>query len=101
LEGKQSIEKSNNKEILDKYPISIFIITSFRDNDMVYEFLEKNNFFQHANLSVCFQQDLTVIDNHGKMFLKNKTSILKCPTGTGGIFSTMQKYNLSKDFYLK
>lgn len=63
---------------------------------MVYEFLEDNDFFQHENMSVCFQQDLTVVDNNGKMIMKDKTSILKCPTGTGGIFSTMQKYNLSE-----
>jgi UDP-N-acetylglucosamine pyrophosphorylase len=68
---------------------------------MIYNFLEENYFFQHANLSICFQQDLTVIDNYGKMILKNKTSILKCPTGTGGIFSTMQKYKLSKNLFKK
>jgi UDP-N-acetylglucosamine pyrophosphorylase len=88
---------------MERFPISIFIITSYRDNDAVYNFLESKNFFQHENLSVCYQQDLTVIDNFGKMILKDKTSILKCPTGSGGIFTTMQKYNLGIIiiFYLK
>lgn len=84
-----------NKEIQSQFPISIFIITSFRDNDWVYDFLEQKDFFQHENMSVCFQQDLTVIDEDGKMILKDATSILKSPMGTGGIFPTMQKYNLS------
>ena len=91
------MKKSNNPDILERFPISIFIITSHRDNDTVYNFLESKNFFQHENLSVCYQEDLTVIDNFGKMKMKDKTSILKCPTGTGGIFSTMQKYKLSRE----
>ena len=71
-------------------------MTSHRDNDTVYNFLEEKNFFNYENLSVCFQNDLTVIDNKGKLILKDKVSILKCPNGSGGIFNTMQKYNLSK-----
>lgn len=86
---------------MERYPISIFIVTSYRDNDTVYNFLESKNFFQHENLSICYQNDLTVIDNFGKMILKDKMSILKCPTGTGGIFSTMQKYNLRKFIFIE
>jgi UDP-N-acetylglucosamine pyrophosphorylase len=83
-----------DKGFYQKYFISIFIITSHRDNGNVYEFLENNKFFYFENLNVCFQNDLTVIDSKGKIIKKDKTSILKCPNGTGGVFQTFHQYRL-------
>ena len=82
------------------YPISVFIVTSYRDHNIVYDFIESKKFFNYENLNVCFQQDLTVIDEDGKLIMKDKTSIIKCPNGTGGIFNTMQTYNLSNHLYI-
>ena len=84
---------------MPEYPISIFVITSHRDNKQVNKFLNEEHFFFYQNLYVCFQNDLTVIDNRGKMILKDKTSVLKCPNGTGGVFKTILKYNLGKIDY--
>lgn len=50
----------------------------------------------YNNLNACFQNDLAILDNRGKMVLKDRTSVLKCPNGTGGVFKTIPKYDLSK-----
>jgi putative uridylyltransferase len=81
---------------MPEYPISIFIVTSYRDYDQVNNFLEKKNNFFYDNLYVCHQNDLAVVDQRGKMVFKDKTSVVKCPNGSGGVFKTILKYNLSK-----
>ena len=79
---------------MPEYPISIFIVTSFRDYDRVNKYLDtKNNFF-YDNLYVCHQNDLAVVDKRGKMLLKDRVSVLKCPNGSGGVFKTILKYDL-------
>lgn len=78
------------------YPISIFVITSYRDNEVVHDYLNKHNFFMYNNLNACFQNDLAIIDEEGKMVLKDKTSVLKCPNGSGGVFKTILNYDLGR-----
>ena len=78
------------------YPISIFVITSSRDEPVIIKFLKTNNFYHYENLSVCFQDDLAIINRKGKVVLKDKKSVLKNPNGTGGVFKTMMKYGLGK-----
>lgn len=89
-------KSSSKMSDTEMYPISVFVVTSHRDNDKVYDYIEQNKFFGIENLQICYQQDLTVIDNQGKLIRKDRVSILKCPNGTGGIFNTMNNYNLSK-----
>jgi UDP-N-acetylglucosamine pyrophosphorylase len=62
----------------------------------VISFLKKKNFFEMNNLCVCFQDDLAIVNKKGKIVLKDETSILKCPNGSGGVFKTILKYELSK-----
>ena len=95
---KNLIKKTENGA--SNFPISIYVITSHRDNEMVQEYLERNNFFYYNNLNACFQNDLAIIDSSGKMALKNKTSVLKCPNGSGGVFKTILKYDLGKNLLL-
>lgn len=93
------LEQKENDSAL-KYPISIYIITSSKDEQAIITYLKQKKFYEYTNLSVCFQDDLAILDKRGKLILENKTSILKAPNGSGGVFKTILKYGLSKLRYL-
>jgi hypothetical protein len=72
------------------------VITSSKDEQVMLRHLRSKRFYGMNNLYACFQEDLAVINKKGKVVLKDNTSILKCQNGSGGVFKTFLKYELSK-----
>ena len=72
-------------------------MASRRDKKTIIDFLKSKRFYDYTNLSVCFQDDLAIISKKGKVILKDKTSLLKSPNGSGGVFKTILRYSLRKN----
>ncbi len=77
----------------EKYGIKIFwyIMTSETNNDETIKFFEDNNFFGYDKTHVIFfkQGELPLLDENGKVVLKDKNKIYMAPDGNGGIFKAL------------
>lgn len=64
---------------------------------MVLKHLKAKDFYRYENLCFCVQDDFAVLDQAGKVMLRDRSSILKSPEGSGGVFKTFLKYDLGRD----
>lgn len=77
----------------EKYGITIFwyIMTSEINNDETIKFFEDNDFFGYDKTHIIFfkQGELPLLDETGKVVLKDKDKIFMAPDGNGGIFKAL------------
>ena len=81
------------KEAKEKYGVYIswYIMTSEQNNDETVAFFEKNNYFGYDKNYIKFfkQGELPLLDENGKVILKEKDEIFMAPDGNGGIFRAL------------
>ena len=81
------------KEAKEKYGVHIkwYIMTSEQNNDETVAFFEKNNYFGYDENYIKFfkQGELPLLDENGKVILKEKDEIFMAPDGNGGIFRAL------------
>lgn len=77
-------------------PVStpVYIMTSEKENELVYTYLEKLGFLGFSNLFVFPQRDLPAFNNHGMICLKEEHSVHLFPNGSGGLFNCIQSFDL-------
>lgn len=77
----------------EKYGVLVYwyIMTSETNNDATIKFFEDNNFFGYDKEHIIFfkQGELPLLDEKGKVVLKNKNEIFMAPDGNGGIFKAL------------
>lgn len=71
--------------------INWYIMTSEQNNDETIAFFEKNNYFGYDKNYIKFfkQGELPLLDENGKIILKEKNEIFMVPDGNGGIFRAL------------
>lgn len=71
--------------------INWYIMTSEQNNDETIAFFEKNNYFGYDKDYIKFfkQGELPLLDENGKIILKEKNEIFMAPDGNGGIFRAL------------
>jgi UDP-N-acetylglucosamine pyrophosphorylase len=72
----------------------VYIMTSEKENDVVYSYLEKLGFLGFSNLFVFPQRDLPAFSNQGLICLKDVHAVHLFPNGSGGLFNCIQSYDL-------
>ena len=81
------------KEAKEKYGVHIkwYIMTSEQNNDETVAFFEKNNYFGYDKNYIKFfkQGELPLLDENGRVILKEKDEIFMAPDGNGGIFRAL------------
>ena len=84
-----------------KYKISIpwYIMTSTDNYFDTITFFEKNNFFNYDRSNIIFftQENMPIIDIHGKLVLSEIYKINMASNGNGNLFSSLKRANLIKD----
>lgn len=68
-----------------------YIMTSKQNNDTIIKFFEDNNYFEYDKEHIIFfmQGELPLVDENGKVALKEKNKIFMAPDGNGGIFKAL------------
>lgn len=68
-----------------------YIMTSKQNNDTIIKFFEDNNYFEYDKEHIIFfmQGELPLVDENGKVVLKEKKQIFMAPDGNGGIFQAL------------
>lgn len=71
--------------------INWYIMTSEQNNDETIAYFEKNNYFGYDKNYIKFfkQGELPLLDENGKIILKEKNEIFMAPDGNGGIFRAL------------
>jgi len=62
----------------------------------IKEFLQDNKFFNYSSIILFGQTMLPSISPEGKILLKTKTKVAFNPNGNGGIYQTLENYELVK-----
>ena len=73
--------------------ITLFVMTSEKNNDATVKFFKEHNFFGYAGDKVHFfvQEMAPATDYNGKVYLEEKGRISTSPNGNGGWFLSMKK----------
>lgn len=89
------------KEYSLKYKVNIpwYIMTSTNNYFDTISFFEQNNFFGYDRNNILFftQENMPIIDIHGKLVLSEIYSVNLASNGNGNLFSALKKANLIKD----
>lgn len=72
----------------------VYIMTSEKENDVVYGYLEKLGFLGFNNLFVFPQRDLPAFNEQGLICLKDPHAVHLFPNGSGGLFNCIQSFDL-------
>ena len=81
--------------------ITLYIMTSEKNDGATQDFFEKHNYFGYNKDYVkFFIQDMAcAVDYKGKLLLEEKGRLATAPNGNGGWFSSMVKAGLDKDLH--
>lgn len=99
-----SIFEIMTKKLIDakeKFGVLInwYIMTSEQNNDETIDFFEKNDYFGYDKNYIKFfkQGELPLLDQNGKIVLKEKSEVFMAPDGNGGIFSALGVNGILED----
>lgn len=88
------------KSANEKYGITIYwyIMTSIQNHDETLKFFEDNDFFEYDREHIIFfnQGELPLLNDNGKIVLKDKANVFMAPDGNGGIFKALGTENILK-----
>lgn len=89
------------KETYEKHGVKIkwYIMTSDSNDFDTKNFFEENNYFNYGKENICFfkQGELPLINEEGRIVLKEKGKVFMAPDGNGGIFEALRKNNILKE----
>lgn len=80
-----------------EYPVTICIMTSYGNHDLVSDFLILNRYFDYHPIFVFTQDDVVAINEKGKMLMKTKTKLLRKNMGSGSVFKMIKSYNITAE----
>lgn len=79
--------------------IKWYIMTSISNDAQTKEFFEKNNYFDYGKENIRFfkQGELPLLNEEGKVVLKEKGTIYMAPDGNGGIYEALRKNSILEE----
>lgn len=84
---------NNFKRVKDLYNVTIpwYIMTSEENDTFIRTFFKQNNYFGYPSSSINFfmQENLPIIDIHGKLILEELYSIKQASNGNGNVFPAL------------
>lgn len=83
-----------NKQLGDFVEIPVYIMTSEKHNELIYNYLQQINFLGFSNLFVFPQKDLPAFNEKGEIIMKNPRGVHLFPNGSGGLFNCIQTFDL-------
>ncbi|KAJ1611470.1 UDP-N-acetylglucosamine pyrophosphorylase [Cryptosporidium canis] len=83
--------------------VPLYIMASERNHDAISRYFEENRGFGLEDVTIFTQDSVPSINiqDNGSFFIKEDLSILKSPSGNGGIFSSMRKHGIIQDMLKK
>lgn len=89
------------KRIYEKYGVKIkwYIMTSNSNDKETKKFFESNNYFEYGKENIKFfvQGELPLVDEAGKIVLKEKNTIYTAADGNGGIYEALRKNKILEE----
>lgn len=78
-------------ELTNTY-IHLYIMTNDSYESITIDFFEKNNYFNYPKENIHFfkQNKLPILDVKGKIFMKNKYTLLTGPNGNGDVYKSLK-----------
>ena len=81
-------------------------MTSIQNHEQIVSFFEKNHYFGYEKDHILFfhQGELPLLNQEGKIVLKEKDSVFMAPDGNGGIFRALEKEEIlhhMKEHYIQ
>ena len=78
----------------EKVDIPVYIMTSEKDNELIFNYLESLHFLGFSNLFVFPQKDLPAFDSKGLISMRSPKAVHLFPNGSGGLFNCIQSFDL-------
>lgn len=96
-------QMKNLMEVIDKAGVfvSLYIMTSEKNNEETIQFWEKHSYFGYDKSYVRFfvQEMVPAVDYEGRIYMEESDKIAMSPNGNGGWFSSMEKCGLMEDLH--
>lgn len=89
------------KKAYKEYGVKIkwYVMTSNANDTETRDFFEKNNYFDYGKENVKFfiQGELPLLNEEGKIVLKEKGTLFMAPDGNGGIYEALRKNKILEE----
>lgn len=89
------------KKAYKEYGVKIkwYVMTSNANDTETRDFFEKNNYFDYGKENVKFfmQGELPLLNEDGKIVLKEKGTLFMAPDGNGGIYEALRKNKILEE----
>lgn len=89
------------KKVYKEYGVKVkwYVMTSNANDAETREFFSKNNYFDYGKENIRFftQGELPLINEEGKIVLKEKGKLFMAPDGNGGIYEALRKNKILEE----